>query len=164
VKIAVIGSGKIGSTAARLFIQADHDVVIANRRDLRASTRSWRSSGRGRVRRSSRMPLARASWRFWRSRSAPTASSPRQRSRTLVVDANNYYPGRDGHVPELDRGETTSAELTARHLADATLVKSFNTTYYRALASAGDAAKPEEVGWRCASRRTTMRQRASSRR
>jgi predicted dinucleotide-binding enzyme len=32
VKIAVIASGKIGSTAARLFLEADHDVVIANRR------------------------------------------------------------------------------------------------------------------------------------
>ena len=32
MKIAVIGSGNIGSTAARLFLEADHDVVIANRR------------------------------------------------------------------------------------------------------------------------------------
>jgi predicted dinucleotide-binding enzyme len=32
MKIGVIGSGKIGSTAARLFIAAGHEVAIANRR------------------------------------------------------------------------------------------------------------------------------------
>jgi predicted dinucleotide-binding enzyme len=30
--IAVIGSGKIGATAARLFVDAGHDVTIANSR------------------------------------------------------------------------------------------------------------------------------------
>jgi predicted dinucleotide-binding enzyme len=32
MKIAVIGSGQIGSTAARLFVAAGHEVAIANRR------------------------------------------------------------------------------------------------------------------------------------
>ena len=32
MKIAVIGSGKIGSTAAGLFLEANNNVVIANRR------------------------------------------------------------------------------------------------------------------------------------
>jgi predicted dinucleotide-binding enzyme len=32
MRIAVIGSGKIGSTASRLFAQAGHQVLIANRR------------------------------------------------------------------------------------------------------------------------------------
>lgn len=32
MRIAIIGSGMIGSTAARLFVGAGHEVAIANRR------------------------------------------------------------------------------------------------------------------------------------
>ncbi|MEP6593271.1 MAG: NAD(P)-binding domain-containing protein, partial [Acidobacteriota bacterium] len=32
MKLAVIGAGMIGSTAARLFAQADHEVAISNSR------------------------------------------------------------------------------------------------------------------------------------
>jgi predicted dinucleotide-binding enzyme len=43
-----------------------------------------------------------------------------------VLDANNYYPERDGHIGELDRDEMTTSELLARHLPKSTLVKAFN--------------------------------------
>lgn len=32
----------------------------------------------------------------------------------LVVDANNYWPQRDGHIPELDADQTTSSDLDPR--------------------------------------------------
>lgn len=44
----------------------------------------------------------------------------------IVLDANNYYPERDGHIPELDRHETTTSEIVAGHLGRARLVKAFN--------------------------------------
>jgi len=44
----------------------------------------------------------------------------------IVVDANNYYPGRDGHIPALDSGKATTSELTAGHLKGAKIVKAFN--------------------------------------
>ena len=44
----------------------------------------------------------------------------------IVVDANNYYPDRDGLIPELDSGEATTSELTAAHLKDSRIVKAFN--------------------------------------
>jgi predicted dinucleotide-binding enzyme len=31
----------------------------------------------------------------------------------IVLDANNYYPERDGHIGELDRDEMTTSELLA---------------------------------------------------
>ena len=34
-----------------------------------------------------------------------------------MVDANNYYPQRDGHFEELDRDRSTSSELLQAHLA-----------------------------------------------
>ena len=44
----------------------------------------------------------------------------------VVVDANNYYPGRDSAMPELDAGTTTSSELLAAHLPKSKIVKAFN--------------------------------------
>jgi predicted dinucleotide-binding enzyme len=44
----------------------------------------------------------------------------------IVLDANNYYPERDGHIGELDRDEITTSELLARHLPKSKVVKVFN--------------------------------------
>ena len=44
----------------------------------------------------------------------------------MVLDANNYYPERDGHIGELDRDEITTSELLARHLPKSKVVKPFN--------------------------------------
>ena len=44
----------------------------------------------------------------------------------IVIDANNYYPERDGHIPELDRDETTTSELLAQHLPKSKIVKALN--------------------------------------
>jgi len=51
----------------------------------------------------------------------------------LVLDTTNYYPEPDGHVPMLDADEITSSQLLAQRLADATIVKAFNTIYFRRL-------------------------------
>jgi predicted dinucleotide-binding enzyme len=51
----------------------------------------------------------------------------------LVIDANNYWPQRDAHIPELDTDQTTSSELLASLLPGATVVKAFNTIYSRRL-------------------------------
>jgi len=71
----------------------------------------------------------------------------------VVIDANNYYPQRDGQIPELDDEHTTVSELLQAHLPDAKVVKAFNqimaaqipadgtpagTPNRRALAIAGD--------------------------
>ena len=44
----------------------------------------------------------------------------------IVIDANNYYSERDGHIDELDRDEITTSELLARHLPKSRIVKAFN--------------------------------------
>ena len=43
-----------------------------------------------------------------------------------VLDANNYYPERDGHIAALDRFETTTSRLLAEHLPHSSVVKVFN--------------------------------------
>ena len=44
----------------------------------------------------------------------------------LVLDANNYYPDRDGHIAELDNREATTSGLLAKHLPRSRVVKAFN--------------------------------------
>jgi predicted dinucleotide-binding enzyme len=62
----------------------------------------------------------------------------------IVIDSNNYYPGRDGNFPELDTGETTSSELLADHLPGARIVKGFNTIWFEHLKTQGDTNLPLE--------------------
>ena len=74
----------------------------------------------------------------------------------IVLDTNNYYFERDGHIEALDKGETTTSELVQAQLPDSKIAKAFNHIYAaeittdgtpagtpnrRALAPAGDDAE-----------------------
>jgi 8-hydroxy-5-deazaflavin:NADPH oxidoreductase len=58
----------------------------------------------------------------------------------IVIDTNNYYPQRDGHIPELDNESTTTAELLQAHLPTSKVVKAFNHIYAAQLTTDGQAA------------------------
>jgi predicted dinucleotide-binding enzyme len=53
----------------------------------------------------------------------------------IVLDANNYYPQRDGNVDALDAHSTTTSELVAKHLEGARIVKAFNAILERDIES-----------------------------
>jgi predicted dinucleotide-binding enzyme len=59
---------------------------------------------------------------------------------TVVIDTNNYYPDRDGHIPELDNESTTTSELLQAHLRSAKVVKAFNHIYASQLTTDGKPA------------------------
>jgi 8-hydroxy-5-deazaflavin:NADPH oxidoreductase len=137
MRIGIIGSGKIGETAARLFVAAGHEVAIANSRgpetlgDLvaelghaaRAVTPEDAATFGDVV--LVAIPLGR-----YRELPVP-------RPGAVVIDAMNYYPGRDGHFAELDDDSLTSSELVAAHLPDARIVKAFNTMVWSVLRDSG---------------------------
>jgi predicted dinucleotide-binding enzyme len=52
-----------------------------------------------------------------------------------VIDTMNYYPQRDGDIPELDSNELTSSEMVQRHLAGSRVVKAFNNIAFVNLAN-----------------------------
>jgi predicted dinucleotide-binding enzyme len=58
----------------------------------------------------------------------------------VVIDTNNYYPQRDGHIPELDNESTTSSELLQAHLPTSKVVKAFNHLYAAQLTTDGRPA------------------------
>jgi predicted dinucleotide-binding enzyme len=68
---------------------------------------------------------------------AYVALRPDPFSGIVVVDATNYFPDRDGHLPTLASGRTTSSEIIAGHLSGARVVKAFNTMQYATLGSRG---------------------------
>jgi predicted dinucleotide-binding enzyme len=58
----------------------------------------------------------------------------------IVIDTNNYYPQRDGHIAALDDESTTTAEMLQAHLPKSKVVKTFNHIYAAELTTHGQAA------------------------
>ena len=58
----------------------------------------------------------------------------------IVIDTDNYYPERDGHIPELDNEWTTTSELLQAHLPTSKVVKAFNHIYAADLTTHGQPA------------------------
>jgi predicted dinucleotide-binding enzyme len=58
----------------------------------------------------------------------------------IVIDTNNYYPQRDGNIPELDNESTTTSELLQTHLPKSKVVKAFNHIYAAELTTHGQPA------------------------
>jgi len=136
--LGLIGSGNIGSTVARLAVDAGHDVVLSNSRgpetlkDLveelgphaRAATAAEAAEAGDVV--VVTVPLK----AYGDVPVAPLAGK-------VVIDTNNYYPERDGQFPELDDESTTVSELLQAHLPESRVVKGFNNIVAAHLAELG---------------------------
>ena len=125
--VGIIGAGDVGSEVARLALTYGYNVVISNSRG--PDTLSTLVAELG--------PRARA------ATSAEAAAAgdivvvavPLKNYREvpveplagkIVIDTSNYYPQRDGQIPELDNESTTTAELLQAHLPTSKVVKAFN--------------------------------------
>ena len=138
--IGLIGSGNIGGTVARLAVAAGHDVVLSNSRGPDTLAGLVAELG----------PHARAATAEEAAAAGDivVVSIPLRSYRQVpveplrgkvVVDTNNYYPQRDGHIAELDEESTTTSELLQAHLPESKVVKAFNNIHYVML---GDLARP----------------------
>jgi 8-hydroxy-5-deazaflavin:NADPH oxidoreductase len=139
--IGIIGAGHIGSQLARLAIANGYDVVISNSRGPETLSGLIEELG----------PRARAATPVEAARAGDivVVSVPLKNYRAVpveplagktVIDTNNYYPQRDGHIPELDNESTTTAELLQAHLPTSKVVKAFNHIYAAELTSHGQPA------------------------
>jgi predicted dinucleotide-binding enzyme len=139
--IGLIGAGHIGSQVARLAVTHGYRVVISNSRG--PDTLTGLASELG--------PNARAGTAL----DAATAGDivvvtvPLKNYREvpvaplagkIVIDTNNYYPERDGHIAELDDESTTTSELLQAHLPTSKVVKAFNHIYAAELTTDGRPA------------------------
>ena len=145
MKIGIIGAGNIGATAAGLFVKAGHAVAISNSRGPRTLQDLVKELGSGAQALSveeaaSFGDVVLISIPFGRYKQL----LPEIFHDKIVIDTSNYYPERDGHIPEIDDGEITSSELLAKHLRSARIVKAFNTIWSEHLKSQGNTQLPLE--------------------
>jgi predicted dinucleotide-binding enzyme len=143
--IGIIGAGMIGGQVARLSIAAGLHVIISNSRSPQTLEGLIQELG----------PNARAATPAEAARDSdlvvvavpfvaysklPTEAL----SGKIVVDTMNYYPERDGVMPEVQTDTVASSELVQRHLTGARLVKAIsNMDWVRLLSRARPAGDAE---------------------
>ena len=147
MRIGIIGTGRIGGTLATQFARLGHEVAVSNSRgaesladvvahlgaNARAATPA-EAAAFG--------ELVIVSVPFGRYTEVPVGDLGGK----VVVDTNNYYPGRDGNYPELDARRTPSSELLAQHLGTARVVKAFNGINWEHLRDLGrPSGDPERI-------------------
>jgi 8-hydroxy-5-deazaflavin:NADPH oxidoreductase len=139
--IGLIGAGHIGSQVARLAVAAGYDVVLSNSRGPETLGDLVNELGR-RARAATPAEAASAG-------DLVVVTVPLKHYRSVpveplrgkvVIDTNNYYPQRDGRMPELDDESTTTSELLQRHLPESKVVKAFNHIYAAQLTTDGRPA------------------------
>jgi len=139
--IGLIGAGHIGSQLARLAIANGYAVVISNSRGPETLAPLVAELG----------PHARAATPEDAARAGDlvVVTVPLKSYRAvpvaplagkIVIDTNNYYPERDGQIPDLDNESTTTAELLQAHLPTSKVVKAFNHIQAAQLTTDGQPA------------------------
>ncbi|WP_297081982.1 NADPH-dependent F420 reductase [uncultured Demequina sp.] len=125
--IGIIGSGNIGSNVARAAVANGYQVVIANSRG--PETLDELINELGEHARAATVEQA------IRAGDMVLIAIPLKNvmdlpvepfEDTIVLDANNYYPQRDGRIEALDTNESTTSELVQKHLPLSHVVKAFN--------------------------------------
>ena len=141
--LGLIGSGQIGSTVARLAVDAGFDVVLSNSRgpetlaDLAEELGPQCSAATGSEAATAgdlvlvTVPLL----------ACPTLPATALAGKT-VLDTGNYYPQRDGQIAALDTRSLTESQYLAQHIPGARVVKVFNNIFYRHLQN---LARPAEA-------------------
>jgi 8-hydroxy-5-deazaflavin:NADPH oxidoreductase len=139
--LGFIGSGHIGSQVARLAIAHGYDVVMSNSREPETLAALVAELG----------PKARAATAAEAAKAGDivVVTVPLKNYRAvpveplagkIVIDTNNYYPQRDGHIPELDSESTTTSGLLQAHLPKSKVVKAFNHIYAAQITTDGRPA------------------------
>lgn len=136
--IGLIGAGHIGSQVARLAVRSGHSVVISNSRGpdtladlvaelgpLATAATAEHAAAAGDI-----VVITIPLKNYREVPVAPLAGK-------IVIDTNNYYPQRDGHIAELDDESTTVSELLQAHLPSSKVVKAFNHIIAAQLTSDG---------------------------
>lgn len=136
--IGIIGSGMIGANVARLAIAAGLKIVICNSRgpqtlaDLVAELGpSARAATVQEVAAATDLIVLAVPFSSYAGLPADTLAGK------IVTDTMNYYPERDGEMPQVHTGSIASSELVQRHLQGSRLVRALsNMDFVRLLSRA----------------------------
>jgi predicted dinucleotide-binding enzyme len=125
MKIGLIGAGYIGRALAGVAVKLGHDVMVSNSRSpdtlfTLVNTLGVKVGTAEQAAAFGDVVIVAIPLKAYRSLPADRLAGK------IVIDANNYYPQRDGHIAALDNHSTTTSELLAAHLSTAKVVKAFN--------------------------------------
>jgi predicted dinucleotide-binding enzyme len=125
--IGIIGAGNIGSQIARKAVESGYHVVISNSRgpetlaDLVAELGPKATAGTA-IQAAEAADVAVVTVPFKAFRDVPVEPLAGK----IVIDTNNYYFERDGHIAELDEGTATVSGMLQAHLPTSRVAKGFN--------------------------------------
>src|SRR4051795_4065968 len=143
--IGFIGSGHIGSQLARLSVARGYDVVLSNSRGPETLQGLVEELGEHARAATATGAAAAGDIVVVTTPLAAEATLPvEELAGKVVIDTNNYYPQRDGHIAELDDESTTVSELLQAHLPESRVVKGFNNIYFEHLGKLGRPAGDPE--------------------
>jgi predicted dinucleotide-binding enzyme len=139
MKIGIIGAGNIGSTAAKLFAQAGHEVALSNSRGPETLADTVREIGPNVVAMTAQDAAAYGdvvleAIPFGKYKELPADALAGK----IAMSASNYYPDRDG---DIDFHGLTQTGLVAEYLSGSRVVKAFNTIFWQHLRDQGDTGK-----------------------
>ena len=153
-RVGIIGAGHIGSAIARGLLAQGHEVAISNSRGPETLVELVDQLGDGAHAATAADAAAFGEWAVVTVPLKAIDDLPvDELAGKIVVDTNNYYWERDGHIAELDEKRTTTSQMLQDRLPRSTVVKGFNhivssqilsdgmpagTPDRRALATAGD--------------------------
>lgn len=123
----IIGAGHIGSQVARAALAHGHEVVISNSRGPETLSDLVAELGSG--------ARAATAAEAGAAGDVVVVTVPLKAleeipveplAGKIVLDTNNYYFERDGHIEALDKGETTTSQMLQDHLPSSKVAKAFN--------------------------------------
>jgi predicted dinucleotide-binding enzyme len=138
MKIGIIGSGKIGGTAAKLFLDAGHEIAVSNSRGPQSLQLFVESLGPGAKAMTLEDSIAFGDIILlampWRKREELRSLPSELFKNKIVIDATNPY---SENFEVIDLENSTSSEEIAKQVRSIHLVKAFNTLYYETLRDGG---------------------------
>ena len=138
MKIGIIGAGHIGGNLTRRLTKLGHKVFVANSRgpetltDLAAETGATPVTVKEAARSGDVVIVTIPVKNIAKLPRDLFANVP---ASVVVVDTGNYYPQRDGHIPEVESGMTESR--WASQQLGRPVIKAFNNIYAKHLLDGG---------------------------
>lgn len=136
-KIGIIGSGNIGGTLGQHFAKAGHKVMFSSRNPEKLQSLAEQAGNNASI-----GTIEEAFdfgevllFAFPFGKLPEVASKVSDATGKIIIDANNYYPGRDGDKAgeEMNEKSLLESEWTATYFPGAHVTKAFNTIYFKRL-------------------------------
>ncbi|PYC80248.1 NADP oxidoreductase [Streptomyces tateyamensis] len=131
MKIGIIGAGNIGGNLTRRLTALGHEVRVANSRGPQSLQELVAETGATAVEAAQAAAGAEVVVVTVPLKNVPDLPADLFHGAAdgfVVIDTNNYYPGRDGRIAEIEDDGLTESAWVEKHLGRP-VVKAFNGTY-----------------------------------